>query len=194
MSDCDYIGKMREIDEAIDNTDRRFIAYVSGPYRSDLGEYHVKKNIRAAEAVAVELWRLGFSVICPHKNSEFMGGAVGCQDDEVWLGGDLELVRRSDFLVMVDGWQDSEGAQMERRLAIRLGIPVFYWPMSEARLRSLASCDESAKYTVEAIGTRAFRFDHVNAGLRGQDFGAQQGASERDRSDYDQTHARSEER
>ena len=60
------------------------LAYVAGPYRSDSG-HGIYQNIRRAEKVALKLWRLGFSVICPHKNTEHFDGA--CPDD-VWLAGD----------------------------------------------------------------------------------------------------------
>jgi hypothetical protein len=46
--------------------------------------------------------------------------------DEVWLAGDLELLRRSDAVLMVDGWQRSVGATAERQVAADLGLPIFY--------------------------------------------------------------------
>jgi len=96
------------------------IAYVAGPYRSKT-EYGVKQNIDRAEVVALELWRMGFAVICPHKNTAFFGGAA---DDSVWLAGDLEMVRRCDLVVTVDGFERSTGAMGEVELAKSLGIPV----------------------------------------------------------------------
>ena len=70
------------------------VAFVSGPYRANT-EWQVKKNIETAENTALCLWKKGFSVICPHKNSAFMGGSV---PNEVWLQGYLELVKRSDII------------------------------------------------------------------------------------------------
>lgn len=69
-------------------------AYVAGPYRADTVR-GIIENIRRAEEVALELWKLGFAVITPHKNSALFDGAA---DDSVWLAGSLELMRRSDLI------------------------------------------------------------------------------------------------
>jgi hypothetical protein len=97
------------------------VVYVAGPYRA-ASEWEVVQNIRKAEAVALELWRMGVAVICPHKNTALFGGAA---DDSVWLDGDLELLRRSDAVVCVHGWAHSRGSRNEVSLAHSLNIPVF---------------------------------------------------------------------
>ena len=99
------------------------VAFVSGPYRSDT-ESGIVRNIREAEKVAIELWCMGYAVICPHKNTSLLGGLC---DDSVWLEGDLELLKRSDCIVMTSGWQISEGSRIEHRHAKRGNIPIFYW-------------------------------------------------------------------
>jgi len=100
------------------------VAYISGPY-SAATEWGVLQNIRRAEAVALEYWRRGYAVICPHKNSAFFGGAA---PPDVWLKGDLEILRRlrpgQDVVVMVPGWESSEGALEERAEAYRLGLDI----------------------------------------------------------------------
>ncbi len=40
------------------------IAYTAGSYRAST-EYGLVQNIRKAEAVAIELWKMGYAVICP---------------------------------------------------------------------------------------------------------------------------------
>jgi len=99
------------------------VVFLSGPYRSDT-ESGVVGNIRRAEKVAVELWRMGYAVICPHKNTSLLGGLC---DDSVWLEGDLELLRRSDCIVLIPGWQGSEGSRSEAQEAAKCGLPVFMW-------------------------------------------------------------------
>jgi hypothetical protein len=98
------------------------VVYIAGPFRA-ANAWLIEQNIRRAEEVALEVWRMGAAVICPHTNTRFFQGAA---DDEVWLKGDLELVKRSDAVVMVSGWMSSVGARAELELADTLGIPVFY--------------------------------------------------------------------
>jgi hypothetical protein len=107
------------------------VAYVSGPYRDNRGIHFVKQNIREAEAVALELWRMGYAVICPHMNTAFLDGAC---PDGVWLAGDLELLDRSDLIVMMPRHIESQGALAELVHAAIRGTPIFYWPVDEPLL------------------------------------------------------------
>lgn len=98
------------------------VAYIAGPFRSKT-MHGVVNNIRAAEAVALKYWKLGYAVICPHLNTANFEGAA---EDAVWLEGDLELLRRCDFLVAMTTWKDSKGATAEIELARQLGIDIVY--------------------------------------------------------------------
>jgi len=97
------------------------VVYVAGPFRAK-GGWGVEQNVRKAELLALECWRLGVTAICPHTNTRFFDGAA---DDSIWLEGDLELLRRSDCVVLVDGWENSSGACEEVIHAIDQNIPVF---------------------------------------------------------------------
>lgn len=99
------------------------LLYVAGPYRSPLGVWGVKQNIERAAMVARQLWLAGYAVICPHLNTAFMDGT---DTDNIFLAGDIEILRRCDGIVMAGGWQDSKGACAEREFALGAGIPVFY--------------------------------------------------------------------
>lgn len=100
---------------------KKRVVYIAGPYRSNT-EWGVVQNIRAAEELALKVWKLGAVALCPHKNTAFFGGAA---DDSVWLEGDLELLRRSDAVILVDGWENSSGTCEEVIVAVDAGIPVF---------------------------------------------------------------------
>lgn len=118
------------------------VAFVSGPYRANTvsGIVH---NIKRAEKVAVELWRMGYAVICPHKNSALFDGLC---DDSVWLKGDLELLHRCDCVVLVPGWSRSKGSITERAEAIRLGIPVFSWvPENQCNIKQFLQEESNQK-------------------------------------------------
>lgn len=97
------------------------VVYIAGPYRAKC-EWDVVQNIRNAELLALEVWRLGVVALCPHKNTALFGGAA---DDSYWLEGDLELLRRSDAMVLVEGWENSSGTIEEVIFAIEHRIPVF---------------------------------------------------------------------
>jgi len=98
------------------------IAYIAGPYRSD-SVSGVVQNIRNAESVAIKYWKLGYAVICPHKNAALFDGLM---PDDTWLKGDLEILKRCDVLVMVRGWEKSTGAKAERDFAIKNNIEVIH--------------------------------------------------------------------
>ena len=68
---------------------------------------------------------MGYVVITPHLNSMLMDGAC---PDSVWLEGDLELMRRSDIVVMLPGWAESEGCQGECAVAHWDRKQIYYWP------------------------------------------------------------------
>ena len=97
------------------------LAYTAGPYR---GRTHndVAQNIAAARAVATRLWELGYAALCPHLNSAFMSGVA---PEENFLNGGLEMLRRCDLVVLVEGWQASQGTALEIEEARAHGIPIF---------------------------------------------------------------------
>ena len=110
------------------------VAYVAGPYRDKRGLWFIRQNIRAAERVALELWRMGYAVICPHKNTAFFDGAA---PDDVWIKGDLVILERCDLVVMLPGSEKSEGAMAEFRHAVAKGVDVFRWPEGKDILQEL---------------------------------------------------------
>ena len=98
------------------------VVYIAGPYRAAT-PWRVQANIRAAQEAALTVWKLGAVALCPHGNTGQFEGE--CPDD-VWLRGDLELLRRCDAVLMLEHWQLSEGAKEEHRVAADLGLPIFY--------------------------------------------------------------------
>lgn len=95
------------------------VIYVAGPFRGK-DSWEMEQNIRRAEALALEAWRLGCAVICPHANTRFFQGAA---DDAVWLDGDIAMLARCDAILMTPDWERSNGATAERAFAIARGIP-----------------------------------------------------------------------
>ena len=100
------------------------LVYIAGPYR-DAAEWQVFENILLARKYALDVWRNGGIAICPHLNTMLFGGAPGCTD-EMWLAGDLEILKRCDAVYAMIGYGRSEGARNEIALAKREGIPVLF--------------------------------------------------------------------
>lgn len=89
------------------------IVYIAGPYRA-FNAWEREKNIRTAEQLAFEVWKMGAAVLCPHTNSRFFDGAI---PDETILQGCIAMMNRCDAVLMAPNWQKSEGARNERRIA-----------------------------------------------------------------------------
>jgi nucleoside 2-deoxyribosyltransferase len=97
------------------------VIYIAGPYRGPHA-WAIEEHIRAAERLALDVWRMGAVALCPHTNTRFFHGVA---PDAVWLAGDLELLRRCDALLLTADWEASAGARAERAYAERQGVPVF---------------------------------------------------------------------
>lgn len=97
------------------------VVYIAGPFRA-ASRWGVEQNIRRAEEVALEVWLLGHVALCPHTMNRFYEGAA---PDELWLRGAVELLRRSDEVVLVQGWEHSGGTLAEIVDAYERGIPVY---------------------------------------------------------------------
>ena len=99
------------------------IVYISGPYRAKT-EWGVEQNIHRAMDAAAEVWAAGHVAICPHGNTAHMGGLA--THDE-FIAGDLEIIERCcDAMIMLEGWEDSEGAVIEHDHMNVLDRPIFY--------------------------------------------------------------------
>lgn len=110
------------------------VIYVAGPFRGP-NSWEIEENIRRAERLALEVWRIGMACICPHTNTRFYQGAA---PDHVWLDGDLELLLRCDAILMTPDWERSKGASAERDFVLQHGKPVYY-SLAELQTACLSS-------------------------------------------------------
>ena len=115
------------------------IAYISGSYRArEWNSFltvifypfwiiykwiQIAINIHRARVVAIKYWRAGYAVITPHSNTAFMDGSCS---DKTWLEGDLEMVKRSDVIVMMEKWKKSEGAKSEFETAVKFKKEIIF--------------------------------------------------------------------
>lgn len=99
------------------------IVYVAGPYRG-LNHAAIELNIQSATAVGTEAIRKGWSPIIPHKNTAHLDQILNLPD-QYWLDATMELMLRSDAVVLCPGYERSAGTAGEIREARLRGIPVF---------------------------------------------------------------------
>jgi hypothetical protein len=97
------------------------VVYVAGPYTAK-NDFDRLVNIENANKVTAELWAAGYYALCPHKITAFFGGLC---PEHVFIEGGLEFLRRSDKVVLIDGWESSNGTMGEIKEAMRLDIPVY---------------------------------------------------------------------
>lgn len=98
------------------------LLFISGKYRGK-SIFEVYENIQIARRYAIKYWQKGYAVICPHTNSALFDGSC---DDDVWLKGDLYILKRCDVIVMLPGWKESQGAVEEHKLAQQIGLQIIY--------------------------------------------------------------------
>ena len=116
----------------------RFLVYIAGPYRDERGAWYVRRNIKHAENVAVELASISNLVpVCPHKA---WSGWDGLYEDKVFLSWGLAVLARCDFLILLSNWTKSEGAKAEREFAVEHNIPVFVWPEQQVYFLEAVRC------------------------------------------------------
>jgi hypothetical protein len=106
------------------------LVYIAGPYRAAT-PWDVEQNVRRAEAIGLEIARLGGMPVVPHSMCRFYDKQV---TDDFWGEGTLKLMRRCDIVVMVPGWGASTGARGEWEEAARICMPAFQWATDADRI------------------------------------------------------------
>lgn len=110
--------------------ERPLVIYVASPITENgQNGKTVEENIDAASDIALELWRLGFAVICPALNTAFTRQPFNAGlDPEVYYYGDLAIMLACDAIVFTPDWETSIGATREMDFAMTEHIPVYIWP------------------------------------------------------------------
>lgn len=95
--------------------------YIAGPYRAS-NAYLRELNIRTAEMASLAVLREGALPVCPHTQFRFFQDAI---PDHVALQAGLAMLQTADAVLLVDGWQNSEGTKAEIAFAKSLGLRIF---------------------------------------------------------------------
>jgi hypothetical protein len=102
------------------------VIYVAGAYNAPTKEGRAA-NIEKAAQVAAQIWETGNIAICPHLNTQHFEERITLTN-EAYVKGDLFILARCDAIVMLQGWEESAGATIERLYASQHGIPIYLHP------------------------------------------------------------------
>lgn len=91
--------------------------YIAGPMSG-----YPDHNFPAFNAMAKELRGLGFEVVNPAELAE-----DDSQPWEYYMRRDIPLLCQCDGIVLLPGWQQSKGAQLERYIAAELKMEIVHW-------------------------------------------------------------------
>ena len=98
------------------------LLYVAGPYSGD-----IEQNIKNAESASINLIKMGFHVITPHKNTS---GYEKYEDDNItyqtWIDMDLNLLSRCGALYVMSNSKYSKGTQIEIKFASDNDMEIIY--------------------------------------------------------------------
>ena len=101
-------------------TKREIVVYISGKYSGD-----IEQNIQVARRKAIELWELGYTCLTPHLNTMNFDGDCTCTYED-YIEGDLALLGKCDVIYMLEDWEQSGGARIEKDYARKEGIHIVF--------------------------------------------------------------------
>lgn len=106
------------------------IAFIAGPFYGNGDNAVIAGNIRIAEKVSIELANRRVEFFCPHTHTGSITKKTLVGEDFFRALCRSILIRVADFLVVLPGWEESNGTKNEIELAGELQIRIFY-PKSE---------------------------------------------------------------
>ena len=116
---CGGLDKRKNVDcSSWDKSRRRGMkVYISGPVTGN------KEYKEQFGSMSYLLKREGHGAVNPVQIMEPVRGVL---DYKTILQADLELLEGCDGILMMPGWEESQGAQKEYDKALRLGLKMFY--------------------------------------------------------------------
>lgn len=100
------------------------MVYVAAPFSAP-DRAGVERNIIEAEALGIEVARLGAFPVVPHSNTSHPD-YERVQPYSFWLAGTMALLRVCHAVIMHPDWQRSGGARGEHADALARKQPIFY--------------------------------------------------------------------
>ena len=99
------------------------LVYIAGRYRSSHNHStKTQDNMEAARYTGKLALERGWYPVIPHLNTSQQDSR---QSPEFFLSATLTLLARCDAVLLVQGWQDSEGSLGEVKLATQKGMLIY---------------------------------------------------------------------
>lgn len=98
--------------------------YISGPMTAK-GGFSIEENLLAGAQVFFYLLKHDIPCYCPHLTG-LLPSAWTLMSHEKWLEYDYAVIDRSTHVLMMDRWETSSGACLEKMYAEKIGIPIIY--------------------------------------------------------------------
>lgn len=98
--------------------------YVSGPISHPDPE-QMQRNLMRGSEIGARLYEQGKAPFIPHANAQHMREYTPM----VWkdfMRIDLKLLKRSDSIYLMKGWEGSRGCRIEAFMAKRWNMPIYY--------------------------------------------------------------------
>lgn len=135
---CNAAAAMSSLDQFVRRlpaTDQRHLVFVCGPYRvTDAAREQwpgetdfeiVSRHIGQAREMKAAIMRRGHSTYCPHSESILFDYDFPAIPDGAHLANCKRVLEHCTALMLLPGWEESDGALDERTTAARAGIPVY---------------------------------------------------------------------
>lgn len=102
------------------------IIFIAGPYFGKGDSDEIEKNIREAEKYQIALANLGVGFFCPHNHTEHFERKANAPE-EFYRELDMAFLERTaDALLVIPGWETSEGVKAEINWARKNNLKIFF--------------------------------------------------------------------
>ena len=111
------------------------IIFIAGPYFEG-NSSKIEKNIREAEKYQITLANHGIGFFCPHNHTEHFEKKAKAPEDFYRKLDMVFLKKVADAILVIPGWEKSEGARAEVKWAKKNKMKMFF-PKSPKNLREV---------------------------------------------------------
>ena len=105
------------------------LIYIAGPYKGKTHDYKsyvaIGHNILRAQSAAIWCASNGICYFCPHLHSAHNEVIMPEVKAKFWYNLDLRIASQCDVLLLVDGWEQSNGSLVEKDYFRSQGKPIF---------------------------------------------------------------------